>query len=364
MFDFPIVRSWLKPKWSFFFCVLTFCCLACLYWLGQPEITSGDLAGAVHEFLQDEQGNHPRHPQILIAGSSLSGAGFHIEELEKRLNMPAAKISLGEGTPKDMLDILECYPEETRHVHTIFLELAPQILTVEQYPMRKQFFDNIRGVTNTGTLIGFLRRSSMQNFIELYSKPFRRFVNRMRKQTRSDQPTVRAFEEHWHAPTVPERVERVRIGLRQRAEQARKNRTHSIPEHLPLMVGLKSQDGKVPYKESQIEALYQFLDLCRSRKIFVAMCITPEWYGQLNFTQEDLDNPTEDPYLSLLQEVNRRHDCSVIICRDFEEITDEGTDEDYLFDYGHMTLKGAMVYTNWLVNRLLEDPKYAEFIRQ
>ena len=94
------------------------------------------------------------------------------------------------------------------------------------------------------------------------------------------------------------------------------------------------------------------------------ICVLPQWYGQLHFTQNDLIVPTESPYLAFLQDLNKRPDCSVIICRDFEEITNEGTDEDYLFDYGHMTRKGAIVFTNWLADRLSEIPKAAQAIQQ
>jgi len=89
------------------------------------------------------------------------------------------------------------------------------------------------------------------------------------------------------------------------------------------------------------------------------ICVAPQWYGQLNFTQQDIEKPTDEPYLALLRKLNERPDCTVIICRDFEEITNEGTDEDYLLDIGHMTRKGAIVYTNWLVDRLMETPKVA-----
>ena len=49
----------------------------------------------------------------------------------------------------------------------------------------------------------------------------------------------------------------------------------------------------------------------------------------------------------------------LIVCHDFEEITNEGTAEDYLFDSGHMTRQGAIIYTNWLVDRLQESSKTA-----
>ena len=108
-----------------------------------------------------------------------------------------------------------------------------------------------------------------------------------------------------------------------------------------------------------IKAVYRLLDLCHNRNVFVVVCVTPHWYGCLNFTQQDLEKETNEPYL-LLQDINKRSDCSVIIFRDFEEITNKGKDGDYLFDYGHMTKKSAKLYTNWLVDRLEETPKIAD----
>ena len=354
MFDFRLLRSLPKPKLSMLFCVLTFCCLACSYWhwfAPRPAGTPQDLNGAVHEFLCCEWSEHPKHPQVLLAGSSLCGMGFHVEELEKRMGMPAAKIALDGGSTKDMFDILECYPNECKYANIVFLEHAPERLKAEQRVERERFFDDIRGVRNFDMYSDILMRSSMPYFIQ-----------QKRKDMNPD--GFDFFETIWDNPKYRARKEAEKIPLRQQAEQARENRKNSVTENLPLMFRITESKDRATYRQEQFEAVHRLLDLCRNRNVFVVVCITPQWYGQLNFTQHDLEIPTEEPYLLLLQDINKRPDCSVIICRDFEEITDEGTDEDYLFDYGHMTRQGAIVYTNWLADRLEETPKIADAIRQ
>ena len=142
-FDFRLLRSLPRPKWSLLFCVLTFCALANLYWSGSPGTTlekAEKLGSDFYVFLCTERSEHPKHPQILLAGSSLCAMGFHIDELEKRTDMPAAKIALGAASPTDMLDILECFPNECQYAKMIFLELAPERLSYEQYADRKRFF--------------------------------------------------------------------------------------------------------------------------------------------------------------------------------------------------------------------------------
>lgn len=152
-------------------------------------------------------------------------------------------------------------------------------------------------------------------------------------------------------------TERIKSSLRQRAEQARENRGTPAQAPPPPIVEHEIKDWRV-------EDIYRLLDLCKNRDIFLVISVLPQWYGGLNVLQKDLENTSDDPYLTLLQDLNRQSNCTVVICRDFEEITNAGTDEDYLFDYGHMTRKGAVVYTNWLVDRLFDEPKTADLIHR
>jgi hypothetical protein len=322
-----------------------------MYW--HEQAADGGIGGSLADFLRDEHGEHPKHPQILVAGSSLCIYGIHAGELEKRIGMPSAKISLLGGSPADALDILECFPNECQHANIIFFELAPERLKHEQAPVRREFFDKIRGTKND-TLTDFLRRSSMQYFIQICGKLC---TNLFRSLHQPKGTYVHYDEICWNDQRYQtHKAKKHHASLQRHAEQVRDIRETSLPSHLPLV----TRSPWNVYEKSQIEAVYRLLDLCRSRGIFVIGYITPQWYGQLNFTQKDIEQPTEDPYLALLQDLNKRLDCTVIVCRDFEEITHEGTDKDYLNDYGHMTRKGATVYTSWLADRLRETPKVAE----
>jgi hypothetical protein len=205
----------------------------------------------------------------------------------------------------------------------------------------------------------------MPHFLEIYAQRYGIFLPRAQTQEQPDrftnQISEKFWEKLWDDSEFKAKMEKEKRPLQLRAKQARENRENLTPENLPLMI-LMNLSNSV-YKKDHIEAVHRLMDLCRNQNIFVVVCVTPQWYGQLNFTQQDIEKPTDDVYLSLLKGLNERPDCAVIICRDFEEITNEGTDEDYLFDFGHMTRKGAILYTNWLIDRLQEIPKTAEVMR-
>ncbi|MDR0522096.1 MAG: hypothetical protein LBH00_09630 [Planctomycetaceae bacterium] len=147
--------------------------------------------------------------------------------------------------------------------------------------------------------------------------------------------------------------------LRKTAAEVRKKRLETGPDTRSTAADRE----RTAVLETQRTGLFRLLDLCREHGIFVVAVVTPKWYGQSDYTQSSLREKTDDPYIRVLQEIDKRPDCAVILSRDFEEITSEGSDEDYLFDYGHMTEEGAKVYTNWLMDRLMEMPKTAEAIR-
>ena len=203
----------------------------------------------------------------------------------------------------------------------------------------------------------------MLYFIRLCKKPRNYFWKQDSLNTSPENvdniPSACYYEGLWDDPQYRANAEKEKTILLKWAAEARGNR-----DNLPLSVPTPRKGNELVYAEKHFEAVDRLLELCRDRKIFVVVCVLPQWYGMFNFTQKDLENPAEEPYLLLLQNLNERPDCSVIICRDFEEITNERTDKDYLIDYGHMTRKGAILYTNWLVDRLLEIPKAAEAIRQ
>ena len=62
-------------------------------------------------------------------------------------------------------------------------------------------------------------------------------------------------------------------------------------------------------------------------------------------------------------ELERTPNCAVTDLRTFHEIMPGVNDADMLFDSIHMTKQGATVYTNWLTEQMLKDPKIVAAMR-
>ena len=103
------------------------------------------------------------------------------------------------------------------------------------------------------------------------------------------------------------------------------------------------------------ETVEAFLDFCRTHGIFVVFNIAPVWRGSEQYYCEK--------YLAYFDELNARPDCMVIHTPNFDSIDPNCEDESCLFDNGHMTEYGATVYTNWLVDQMLNSAKIRECLK-
>jgi hypothetical protein len=317
-----------------------------------------------------EQGESPKRPQIILAGSSLAGMGFHIETLERTSHLTASKVSVSGTQASHMLRILENFPNETASAKWLFLELAPDRVGLNaSRNNRNTSLSSNRVFSHSGKGRQGFSVYSLHDTI-LTNRVSLAFLHKSGKKSLAKDKTklfARLSDEYyWNDTGYRQSKLKERLSLSSRAEQVKRARAKDGDVNMRQFTDTDKMAEIVPHKvdETEVQSVYDIAALCRERGIFFVICITPQWYGQLNFTQHDLQKPSDDRYIQLLQELNRRPDCSVIICRDFEEITNEGTDEDYLFDYGHMTETGAKVYTNWLVDQLLESPKTAEALHR
>jgi hypothetical protein len=362
MFDFRLAKSLPRPCGSLFFCLLFFGGLCIPYLRNVEEVGLSLSHGSLYDFIIQERSETPKHPSVILSGSSLSGMGFHTHLIEEQLQQPVGKISLDASTVCDVLGILECYEQELSNTKILFLELAPARLRREQESFLKEFFGNpffnpyIQEKWTIASLQNFLSSSRYSAFAIIRSSVI---IYKMHHTKHLEH-----FQESWYRneqsiKNESERVHMLRQPLKQNAvkiRQLRKERGDAL-QGRPLSLH-PADSGKNTYKDGHFVALDNLLKFCCERGIFVVVCVTPHWYGQL-FTQQDLEKPSQDRYIQLLQEIQKRPDCEVIICRDFEEITGEqDTDEQYLFDYGHMREEGAKVYSNWLIDRLMQSPKF------
>ncbi|MDR3182001.1 MAG: hypothetical protein LBT89_03625, partial [Planctomycetaceae bacterium] len=260
MFDFHLIRQLPRPRLSFLFLVIFFTGFCIWHVHPQPDITAADIKGSLENFLSIEQGESPKHPRILIAGASLGGFGFHTEELEKMTGASAAKITLGKGTPKDMLDVFECFANETSTTKMLFLELAPQRLTQEQPNHRKAFFDQFRSNNrNSSSLITkLLRYRHSLNYIVKGAEGGAGLLQDAARWDRDNFDPIADlhrqkdyWEKLWHSRAYEKAHRKSNPELHKTAELARVNRDNS-----PLMLYGANRSGQLIYRTEQIESVH------------------------------------------------------------------------------------------------------------
>ncbi|GHT21584.1 hypothetical protein FACS189419_02710 [Planctomycetales bacterium] len=326
------------------------------------------------EFIFREQSSNAKHPQVLFAGSSLCNMGFSRETFENNTRLTTAKISHSGIKTHEVLDILKHFPKECSSAKILILELCFQRLG-------KQQSQDFRRVINA-VQVKFIPT----NWEEYCAcrMPIAFFYKGTRRVARNK---LKTGEEDWYSPEYAQRsddllndrnlhgaalqifkegiakVSEYTPGslLRSNAQEVRQARMSNTPRTYVTQADMDD----ILQDKAGIEAAREIAEICRERGMFLLIAVPPLWYGLADVTQSDLDKPCDNEYVQLLQELNRQPHCSVIIARDFEEITGRaGNDEEYLFDYGHMRKEGAVVYTNWLVDRMFKMPKVAETLQR
>ncbi|MDR3110489.1 MAG: hypothetical protein LBU65_12525 [Planctomycetaceae bacterium] len=294
-------------------------------------------SGEIQKFVQTERSKNPKHPQIVVAGSSML-MGIHTNELQKRTGMNVAKMMLLGGNVTEVHKLMQMFSEELSSAKVFFLELAPERL----------------GLRNGAGYV----RPALKRYCDWNEKsdilfhPPRISVADLFKNKKHI-----TLEDRWLDPNDRARW-KLDVDIVTIPPVGTSKEWCGKPDDVDNYHAYHGENDP-----QQFQAVHNILKLCRERAMFLVVFVTPQWYGQLNLSQHDLEIPPVNDYIALLQELKRQPNCEVVVCDDFTDITSEGTDADYLFDYGHMTEKGAKVYTNWLIERLLEKPKFTTVLR-
>ena len=113
------------------------------------------------------------------------------------------------------------------------------------------------------------------------------------------------------------------------------------------------------YSQNTEEALWNFIQYCQSRDIFVVLNISPSWHNNYPYFMPEAENlgEPEKHFVDLCRRLNEHPNCKILYLRDFHEIIPDVIDREYMFDYIHLTKKGATVYTNWLTEQIFQDAK-------
>lgn len=350
-FDLRLLRHLPRPSLSFIFATaLSTLFAACyishiispyspynLYYIGN----------GMQAFLYEQNRDNGPAPEILVAGSSRNGMAVHMSELEKRTKMTSGKITFDGGTPLDFLNATKIYTEECRNARLVIIDAFADHCGVWHVEGNGQRGPNMK---RREIMTSLCDKASVRSFSDTWKKwgvyAFRQNFWDLLKYIKDseydskNEKVVRLHHLGW------DKEEEIRV-LMTEERQAINQKVIRTRELSPIFL------------EEEKRAIEELLE----QNFVVVLNITPFWSGLMDFTQDDLENPGEDEYLRLLSKWNRHPNCLVVICRDFKEITSEGKDEDYLFDYGHMTREGAILYTNWLVDRMLESPKTATILK-
>ncbi len=247
--------------------------------------------------------------------------------------MNASNISLFIGTPRVVLKILNLFEKETASAKILLLELNPERLG-DNATWHKVLEGHDVFFSYYAEPSPFIQRFTRTSFVDLW----KRLTSREKADT-FDVDAVRAA---------------IRATLPTRDMAVAKPPIGTSLQYYADKDGFTGKDNPL-----EVQAVRDIQKCCEARGILLTVLVMPQWYGQLNLSEQDLSNPPANDYIALLQELKAKANCDVIVCDDITKITTEGTDADYFHDYGHMTAKGAEVYTNWLVERMFESPKIA-----
>lgn len=351
LFEFRLIRNIPKPSVSVIFCVLFFVLLR-IALASHFQVSLHDLNGAVEEFVLQEQGEQPKHPAILVGGSSRNGMGIHMDVLEQRTGIPAGKVSCSAARPDFTFNALNHFEKECQNVKLVMIDVTPPVRTIDAssraqgeifiQEIRRKFWSQDAARKENPIKHYFVNLTERRPYVELY-----------RKWKDLGKNEIYRFEDKWHQPAYRKGAERKQDELKKARETARKGKFCQNEEWA---------DAEPPRKAYQ--ELFDYIEDCHQRGIHIVFNATPRWYGTPCITQSDITLDSSDHFHKFLAEVDQRPNCTVIACGYFEEIDPHAQDEDYLFDSMHMTEDGAMLYTNWLVDRLLENSETAALFQK
>ena len=155
-------------------------------------------------------------------------------------------------------------------------------------------------------------------------------------------PTVDYHERIWTTDRYT-----TNTGRDQKRLQAQAYKTQSDPEsHLEQ------------YSDETAESIKNFVQYCRSRDIFVIFHVPPVWYRQpANKPEGKTLTEADHRAFALYMELERTPNCAFTYLRNFHEIIPGVSDAELFADEVHMRKQGATIYTNWLTEQMLKNPK-------
>lgn len=275
-------------------------------------------------------------PKILIAGDSRNGCGIIPRIIEEKTGLPTAKITLDASTVWEVEKLLNHNSSQTEEVRVLLFDLDSN-----------QFYEQGN----------FLQRGNSYLILRDREDCYPGYKNADRYSWKNDyfplkislQQVINICTYHlnWNKSNHSEKKKCL-------------VRDSCTPENLSLSLNTRKA---AKFNDRLLPALYSLLEICSNRGILVIFNTLPTYEGR-NFMYGPVGIPNElcDTDLDKAYEViyNKLYEQGKFIELGFRRFSDIGVfaDEEELFiDHHHLQPLGAEIYTNWLTEEMLKNPK-------
>ncbi|MGL6227149.1 MAG: hypothetical protein ACRC10_11070 [Thermoguttaceae bacterium] len=253
----------------------------------------------------------------------------------------AQKINLNSGSLPECLALMRRYQESCQNVRLVIVDFDHVGATFEAQINRKR----LQLLERLGNISGHFETLNTES-LGRYRYPVHQIKAFLYDALKGTKKTERYYEQ-WQLDkgflqgALSEREE-----LAQNWDRIQSGQEPNIPPEK-----LEASRQRIPR-----ENVNNFLQYCEERSIFVVFNLPPKWHGT--------ERAYCDEYEAYFSELNSLPHCLVIRSPNFDIINDSVRDEECFIDHFHMTEYGAKVYTNWLVDQMLQSPKVAAHLEQ
>jgi len=338
-FEFATLQEVPWPTWGLVFACLFIVVIARLY---EKNVDSFELhSSQVVEKFRLLERMSDGNPVVLHCGSSLINHAVRAGVVAENLNVKTLKVFLGSSSPWEWCRLLQRYEPLLHSVPVITIDLD----------MRR--------------FVYYVPKTSHERYsiLKRFGEPF---------PYSNDAPP-------WYSRFLPQRLSLKQIGklafeekkvctdplgdvpsYRERDDKQKKRLSKFA--HLRQEAEIRGTpfDDSVRMRvdERMIAATHQLVDWCRQKGIHVVILATPMVYGSPYALPEFSTNDIgKKRYLDLLWDLRRKKNCTVVSLRNFDAIYPGIDDAPFFADDYHMLPAGAVIYTQWLSEQMLNDPK-------
>jgi hypothetical protein len=317
----------------------------CLIWRGYERNVdcSQSISEEITAFVQKERSSTPLKPEICFVGASITGMGIERNVLYQKLKCNIAKIALGNNTIRETSNIIKKYENEFKNTRIVVVEYG--IFNIRK-DTRKQIKQRFRFLKNIfDTKYSYMQLTWTERFlpVRFSIRSIRRNINPIGK--------FLDYEGHWSWGLFAQKNEKFTKNIQKNITVLREREKNGI------------QNTSFPHErleESLIPEAIRLLEYCQKKRIFVIFSVYPGETSR-HFPCGNKLSSVEYKYLASIQELKNQPGCAVIVADNFNDILPEPRDYTkkpaLTFDDAHMTHEGATIYTNWLADQMLNDPK-------